>query len=243
MINIPIEYAYLALSLATVLVWILCFLLNAAGRRRQVVLSVLFSVAGAFSELLYIPDYWHPNTIWQLYLNSRSYISLEDFIFAFAVMGIMSSLPDAILRRAQISLPTTIAPSAIVQMLANLAAVGLVSVGLWLAGINSIFATSAAMICASSAILLVRGSWFLLKLSLMSALAMLAAMFVIYWIGFFFVADSEAILKATWSLYGTSFGIRVLRVPLPELVWAFSFGSFFSLLFQTDRFNRITKGS
>lgn len=76
---------------------------------------------------------------------------------------------------------------------------------------------------------------FTFEVSIIGAISMVLVMFIIYWIAFVSISDSERILEATWSLYGTSLGVRVLRVPFPELVWAFCFGSFFSVLFIKDR--------
>jgi hypothetical protein len=233
MINIPVQYAYLSLSLAAVAVWLLLFWLNEGSRRRQLVLSTVFCVAGPIGELFYIPDYWHPITVWSMPIG-RSYVSVEDFIFCFAIMGIMSSFPTLMLRLPngrydQLSWAT------IAKMAAVLGLVAILSFALWRLGLNSIFATSLAMLIAASLILLRYRQLTLLRVSVFGALGMLIMMFIIYWLAFLLVADSDTILQATWSLYHTPLGVRVLKVPLPELVWAFCFGSLFSMLFVKDR--------
>jgi hypothetical protein len=234
MIIIPVHYAYLSLSLATLLVWAALLWLNKGGRRRQIVLSSAFTVAGPIGELFYIPDYWHPQTI--LYVRIlQSYISIEDFIFSFAIMGIMSSLPSLILRVPKTEIPRSVSLIAILKMAALLGVVGILSAALWLAGVNSIFATSLAMLLVAAFLLFKSRQPVLLRISIIGAVGMVLVMFIIYWLAFILISDSERILQATWSLYGTSLGIRVLRVPLSELVWAFCFGSFFSVLFVSDR--------
>jgi hypothetical protein len=233
MINIPVQYAYLALSLAAMAVWLALFLLNKDDRRRQLVLSAVFCVAGPIGELFYIPDYWHPITVWSIPVF-RSYISVEDFIFCFAIMGIMSSLPTLILRLPKTN-PDYPSRTTITKMVVILGLVAILSLLLWLLGLNSIFATSLAMLIAAALILSRYRQLILLRISVFGAVGMLAMMFVIYWLAFFLVADSDSILRATWTLYDKPLGIRVFRVPLPELVWAVSFGSLFSMLFAKDR--------
>ena len=233
MITIPLQYAYLFLSAATLAVWCLCFFFNKHGRRRQLLLSSLFSVAGPIGELFYIPDYWHPTTVWSIKFL-QSYFSVEDLIFAFSIMGIMSSLPALILRRSNANLLERPSWTAFSKMAGLLAIVGALSLLLWLIGLNSIFATSVAMLFTTGLLLLYFKRYALLQTSLAGAVSMLAVMFVNYWLAFALIAESESILRATWSLYGTPTGIRILRVPLPELVWALSFGSFFAALFKID---------
>lgn len=231
MITIPVHYAYLALSLATLAVWAILFWLDRESRRRQLILSVVFSLAGPIGELFYIPDYWHPATVWSLHIF-KSYMSIEDLIFSFAIMGIMNALPALILG---ISARAALAWSTVVKMGGVLGLVAMMSLLLWRLDLNSIFATSFAMLAAAGVVLLYARQRVLLKASIIGALGMVCVMFVIYWLAFVLVADSDSILRATWSLYGTTLGIRVLRVPLPELVWAFCFGSLFSVLFLRDR--------
>lgn len=233
MINVPVQYAYLSLSLAAMAVWLALFWLNKVGRQRQIVLSAVFCVAGPIGELFYIPDYWHPITVWSIPVF-RSYISIEDFIFCFAIMGIMSSLPTLIIRFPNKE-PDSPSWATIAKMAAVLGLVAILSLVLWLLGLNSIFATSLAMLVAAALILLRYRQLVLLRIWLFGALGMLGMMFVIYWLAFLLVADSDSILRATWALYGKPLGIRVFRVPLPELVWAVSFGSLFSMLFAKDQ--------
>jgi hypothetical protein len=109
----------------------------------------------------------------------------------------------------------------------------------WYLGINSIFATSIAMLVATGIILWRSNRARLFRTACAGAIGMTLVMFVIYWLAFELISDSNVILRAIWSLYGTSLGILVLRVPLSELVWAFCFGAFFSVLFMNDRINQL----
>lgn len=236
MITIPIKYAYLSLSIATLFVWLGLYLVNKDGRSRQLVLSCLFSIAGPIGELFYIPDYWHPPTIWSAPIF-QSYISIEDFIFGFAIMGIMSSLPPLAFQLPKPQMAHPLSKRAVFEMIIALGAVAALSLLLWFVPLNSIFATSLAMLIVAIAILTRSRRPLLWRISFVGAFGMVVVMFIIYWLAFLLITDSDAILRSIWTLYGTSLGHRILRVPLPELVWAFCFGSFFSILFSKDRLN------
>lgn len=229
MIVIPAQYAYLSLSLAVFAVWCVLFYLNRRGRAHQLFVSSVFTVAGPIGELLYIPDYWHPATVLSVDIF-HSYVSIEDLIFAFSIMGIMSALPPLVLRMEE-RVSSGISRYALLRMAGVVGIMSGISVLLWFAGLNSIFATSAAMLAVAVGVLLYERERTLVLVSLAGALGMTTIMFVTYWIGFAVVAQSEEILRATWALYGTPLGRRVLGVPLAELCWAFSFGSLFSILF------------
>lgn len=234
MIAIPVQYAYLSLSLATLAVWGALFYWNKEGRQRQLIFSLLFCGVGPVGELFYIPDYWHPVTVWSVAIL-RSYISIEDFVFSFAIMGIMTSLPNLLVHVANTRVPGSLSWATIAKMAGALTLVAALSLVLWLNGVNSIFATSLAMLLTAGAILTYFRQQILFRIAVVGALSMLSVMFIIYWLAFLLISDSDAILQATWSLYGTPLGLRLLRVPLLELVWAFSFGAFFSVLFIKDR--------
>lgn len=228
MIAIPAQYAYLSLSLAVLAVWCVFFYLNKHGRAHQLFVSSVFAVAGPIGELLYIPDYWHPATVLSIDVL-HSYVSIEDLIFAFSIMGIMSALPPLILRMDE-DVSSSISLGAFGSIAIIAVVMSVISVLLWLGGLNSIFATSIAMLVVAIGMLLYERKSTFVRVSVVGALGMTAIMFVTYWIGFAVVTQSEEILRATWTLYGTPLGFRILGVPAAELCWAFTFGSLFSQL-------------
>lgn len=233
MITIPPQYSYLALSLTTFAIWLFFFAINPAGRPKQLLISLVFAPAGPISELLYIPDYWHPLVVWRVPIF-HSYISIEDFLFAFSVLGIIYALTDLVTRRTRLEEPR---PNKAIQLRSLTRIFGAfcilfgVSLIFWFLGVNSIYATSLAMLGVAVGILMHHGSTELIKISILGALAIAIMLFVVYWLAFSIVSDSEAILKSIWSLYGTSRGTRIFGVPTTELVWGLSFGSLFPLLF------------
>lgn len=229
MIDIPPRLAYLFLSVVLLGVWTVLLVRNRRGRRWQVIASLALAGAGPLGELLYIPDYWHPGTIWS-YSIGRSYISLEDLIFAFSIMGIMAALPPLLLKREASSSSTLSVTDALVRIAAALACVLGFSLLLWSFGMISIYATALAMALVTVALLLQIRDRTLVRVAGVGALGMVLLMFTVYTIGFALVSDTESILRATWSLYSTPLGIRILRVPLAEIIWACTFGGLFSLL-------------
>jgi|SRR5665213_158481 len=230
MINIPAQYSYTILSACIFLIWIIFFLLNKIFRKRQIILSSIFMIFGPLSEALFIPDYWHPITIWSLPIF-KSYMSPEDLIFCFSMIGIIASFNNLAFDRPRAK-DAAISWNAIGYLLICTAALSAACVLLWLAGINSIFATSLGMVGVAAAVMLWARDIRLIYPALAGAVFVPILLFGLYWTGFKSVENSEAILKSIWSLYGTRLGVRLAGVPLTELLWGASFGFVFSTLFS-----------
>ncbi len=231
LLAIPVTYSYLILSLGVLAAWLVIFFLNQTTRREQFLVSLILGLLSPVGELLFIPDYWHPITVLAIHFD-RSYISLEDFIFAFAFFGIAFYLAEKM----------SISPLPQNQNIWSriglvwLGTYSMLSVSLipWMLDLNSIYATALVMGFGSLCILAYEKQTVLWRITLYGAVAFTVMMFLIYWIGFSICSNTEVILRTIWTLYGTSLGTRIVGVPLTELVWAFSFGAYFTLLFSIN---------
>lgn len=227
-ITVPFQYTYLALSALTLGIWAFFFIVNKSFRVKQVILSFIFMIFGPLSELLYIPDYWRPPTLWSLHI-SNSYMSPEDLIFCFSMIGIVANLVDLFFHASK---SNQIRWINVAKLFGCAFIISGVSILLWKLGMNSIFATSAGMALLPAAILIRERNAPLLYACISVGLTVSAMLFAIYWTGLHFVANSEEILRTIWSLYGTAPGIRIAGVPLSELIWGASFGCCFSTIFK-----------
>ena len=116
-----------------------------------------------------------------------------------------------------------------------LAVLFVASVVIWKLGVTSIYATSFAMIAVAGFLLIRSKDMMLLRIGIIGAAVIPLLLFTAYWIGFELVSDSEKILRTVWTLYDTPLGGRFVDVPITELVWGFSFGGLFSVLFAKYR--------
>lgn len=82
---------YLLGSLFLLTIWLLIFISQKKLRKEMLVASILITPA-AFSEVFFVPGYWLPDTI------GSPKLSIEDFIFTFAVGGIIAVIYELFMK-------------------------------------------------------------------------------------------------------------------------------------------------
>ena len=82
---------YLLGSLFLLLVWFLIFIWQKKLRREMLTASVIITPF-ALSEVFFVPGYWLPDTI------GNPKLSIEDFIFSFAVGGIIAVIYELFMK-------------------------------------------------------------------------------------------------------------------------------------------------
>ncbi len=83
---------YLLGSLFLLLIWFLIFIWQKKLRREMLIASLIITPA-ALSEVFFVPGYWLPDTI------GNPKLSIEDFIFSFAVGGIVAVIYELFMKR------------------------------------------------------------------------------------------------------------------------------------------------
>ena len=216
---IAFRYAYLVLTIPFIVGWLLLFVLSKKTRKQQLIMSLLLILGGTISELLYFQDYWKPASI--LFKNIGPIrILLEDFLFAFSAAGIGSVIYDAILRKEFVISART---NNIIAFLSVAIIAVSISFIMFILGINSIFATSIGMLVATLYILIQRKD--LLPVSLLNGLFTACIMFIFYSILFNVVKNADELFRQGWLIYKTPLDIRILGIPLTEIIWGFVWGA------------------
>ncbi|MDO8461215.1 MAG: lycopene cyclase domain-containing protein, partial [bacterium] len=82
---------YLLGSLLLLAIWLLVFISQKKLRKEMLIASLIITPA-ALSEVFFVPGYWLPDTIG----NPR--LSIEDFIFTFAVGGIIAVIYELFMK-------------------------------------------------------------------------------------------------------------------------------------------------
>lgn len=82
---------YLLGSLFLLAVWLLIFISQKKLRKEMLIVSLLVMPA-ALSEVFFVPGYWLPDTI------GDPKLSIEDFIFSFAVGGIIAVIYELFMK-------------------------------------------------------------------------------------------------------------------------------------------------
>lgn len=206
------KYAYLLLCVAL----LLCLGALLAFRRdlRATALRTgsLGGLAGLVSEAFYFRDYWRPPS-----LVGVAKISLEDFLFGFAITGLSAIVYACVCKRRLA--PGTFASRHKLFGLFFVIGLGCMVVFNVLLGINSIVVSSLAFVLAAAVICLLRPD--LLRPALYSAGIITLGLIAIYFV--LFVVMFPDYWATYWLLAHTSLGLTILGgIPVTELAWYFS---------------------
>jgi len=219
------QYAYLILSLLLLVIWLALFFLKST-HRREIFRVSFWTMWLALTEPLFVPEYWSPPTLFDL--ARRTGFDLESFIFCFAVGGIVAVAYEAIFKRRHIKM------SAHEQRLGRhrfhfwviISAPLVFTVLLLTTNINPIYSAMIALLVGFFA------TWYcrpdLVKKMLVSGLLFAIVYFTVFsLLNLTFPGYTEAV----WNLAAVS-GILFLGVPIEELLWAFTFGLYWSSIYE-----------
>lgn len=213
------KYAYLIANLFFLAVWLLIFLRVKNLRKPMLVMSAITALFGPVSEIWYFADYWKPEIALPLPIIG----GLEDILFGFSIGGIgafayesffvrgICKCEEKKLKREWFLLVFFIVVGTSMIILNNLL------------GLNSIFASSIAMIVVASLMLLIRPD--LIPNAIGSAVTVAGVMFVIYFLGQEFFPSAHVWMLRIWKLSGTPEGLIIFKhIPWTEMLWGLSWG-------------------
>ncbi len=227
-------YAYLALSAALFGVWLVLYLARHAVRREMLWVSLGTMLLG-LTEPLFVPEYWDPPTLWNL--ARRTGFDLESLLFSFAIGGIVFAAYHVLFG---------VAPSERIEherhrpqhryhLIAVLSAPLLFAVLLAFAPLNPIYAAAFALVGGFVATLGCRPDLWLKML--VSGALFLALYFVVFAL---FDATFPGYVAAVWRLDAVS-GLLLGGVPLEELMFAFTFGLYWSSAYEHLTWRRLAR--
>src|SRR3989338_3480777 len=84
------RYFYLIWTGIVFLLWLTLFYFRKDVRKEMIILSFLFGIAGVFSELIYVIDWWRPLTI------TGTLVGIEDFFIGAFIGGIGAVLYEEV---------------------------------------------------------------------------------------------------------------------------------------------------
>jgi hypothetical protein len=214
-------YAYLALSSALFVAWLGLAAVRRDIRREMVRVSIGTMFLG-LTEPLFVPEYWNPPTLGDL--ARRTGFDLESVLFSFAIGGIVFAAYHVLFaggpsesvahergdtRHRYHVLALLSAPIAFIVLLA-------------LTTLNPIYAAIIALVAGFFATLYCRPD--LGRKMLGSGVLFLLLYFVVFAL---FNLAFPGYVAAVWNLRALS-GLLLWGVPLEELLFAFTFGLYWS---------------
>lgn len=218
-------YTYVGLSSALLVAWLVLFTVRPDIRREMVRVSVGTMFLG-LTEPLFVPRYWNPPTLGDL--ARRTGFDLESLLFSFAIGGIVFAAYHVLFGEApaESMAHERSDPRHRYHMLAILSApVGFV-VLLALTPLNPIYAAAIALVGGFFATLYCRPD--LWRKMLASGALFLLLYFVVFVL---FDQAFPGYVVAVWNLKAVS-GVVLWGVPLEELLFAFTFGLYWSSVYE-----------
>ncbi|MEK7068067.1 MAG: lycopene cyclase domain-containing protein [Patescibacteria group bacterium] len=228
-------YAYLIFSLFLLGVWLIVFFSARSGSRPEIRRVSFWTMWLALTEPFFVPAYWNPPTLFDL--ARRAGFDLESFIFCFAVGGIVVVMYEALLPARHVKMPAgehrrgrhrfhfwavVSAPIAFLLLLAA-------------TSFNPIYAAMIALVAGFFA------TWYC-RPDLVSKMLVSGALFTgVYFVTFLLLNFTfPGYVQAVWNFAAIS-GVLISGVPLEELLWAFSFGLYWSSVYEHFSWYRLKK--
>jgi hypothetical protein len=218
------QYVWFTWASAFLIPWIALFLAYPKLRKTMWQVSLATAPFG-LTEPLFVPEYWNPPTLFDL--AQRTGFDLESLIFCFGIGGVGSVLYSVLTHRndvpvtkAEIHLPLHR------QHYKALTSPIIAFLLLYFLPWNPIYPSIAAMAVGAIATTACRPD-------LKAKIWIGGVLFLVYYFIFFLAleASSPDYVQQVWNLPDIS-GILLLGIPLEELLFAFTFGLYWSGVYE-----------
>ncbi|MBI4154657.1 hypothetical protein HY498_01060 [Candidatus Woesearchaeota archaeon] len=215
-------YEYLWWVITLGILWIIVYIFTPL-LRRKIIWSSLIAFPFGFGELYFIPNYWKPETLFNLGL--RYGIDVEAFGLMFFLGGIAAFIYEGLLKKRiafqKLCRPICKCYTPLIITLSTFVIL-IRAFPFW----NIIYPSSFAC--------LVGGLWaFFVYPRLRSHILLGGLLFgIFYWLSLFIIEIfSPGWIVNTWNLSALS-GIMLLKIPVEEVLFGFSFGVIWTPLFE-----------
>ncbi len=216
-------HEWLVFSLILLGIWSVIYLARPLLRKEMIWVSILTSLTG-LTEPLFVPEYWSPPSLFNL--AARTGFDIESLIFAFAVGGIAAVLYESVfnVKHKKMSKKEMHSKRHRFHLIA-LASMPVVFIILLFTKLNPIYSAIISMFIGGIAAMLCRPD---LKKNIWIGGALFAGLYFIF---FLFINLIFPDFMNSWNLEVLS-GILIFRVPLEELMFAFTFGMTWSSVYE-----------
>jgi hypothetical protein len=219
------KYAWLIWSLGFLLLWLIVFFYKKNFRKEMIQVS-LWTMLFGLTEPLFVPQYWNPITLFNL--AQKTGFDIESFIFSFAIGGIGSVLYKIVFKmdnepfqpaernhqKHRLHFYSLFTPVAVFILLA------------FLSNLNHIYCGIIALFAGALAAFFCRPD---LKMKIWVGGILFLLLYFVYFVSLNIV--SPGYVTEVWN-FTTISRIRILGVPITELLFGFTFGMFWSSLYE-----------
>lgn len=218
------QYVWLIWSSAFLIPWILVYILFPVHRRAMLWAS-LFTMPFGLTEPLFVPEYWSPPSLFDLAINTG--FDIESLIFCFGIGGIGAVFYNLVASRSYQPVSHCERKSSLHRHhYKALAAPFVVFIPLYFLPWNPIYPSIVAMLVGVVATMLCRPD--LKRKSWIGGV-----LFLLYYAIFLAGLEWSApgYIDRVWNLEALS-GISIGFMPLEELLFAISFGMYWSGVYE-----------
>ncbi len=218
------HYVWLLWSSAFLIPWLVLFAANGGGRRAMWQTSAVTAVFG-LTEPIFVPRYWNPPSLFDL--AQRTGFDVESLIFSFAIGGIGVVLYNAVTRRDIVPMAPEAQHDRRHRWHREVLWVPVfLFIPLYVLPWNPIYAAVVSLALGAIAAAFCRPD--LAGKTVIGSLLFL----LLYWA--FMLAlrwSAPGYIESVWNLRGLS-GVVVGGVPLEELLFGFTFGAYWSSVYE-----------
>ena len=220
-------------SLILFIIWVIIFIFN-KGKKEMLIVSALTMPFG-LKEPLFVPEYWSPPSLFNLAFKTG--FDIESLIFSFAIGGIGSIIYESIFKskhkkmssmeihhkRHKYHLLSLFSPIIVFMLL------------FFFTGLNPIYSASLAMLAGGISAMFCRPD---LKKKIIYGGVLFLILYFIFFI--FFNNVYPYAVERFWNLSVLS-GMLIFKVPLEELIFAFTFGMMWSSVYEHIKWFKLVK--
>lgn len=219
---------FLYLSITLFIIWVGLYLLR-PNLRKEMLFGSLIAFPFGITEVFFVPEYWKPETLFHL-----APVDIESFLFLFAVGGI-AAVSSEIWRKAYHRPYCSCVPHKNAFSVISFTIL-LFLLFMWLFPVNVIYPAIIALFAGAIAIGFLRGDlWNEISRGLIIFMLIYAAVFTLSRLFYPPMIDY-------WNLKDLT-GVMIFAIPLEELLWAASFGAFWSPFYEYVFSNSIERKS
>lgn len=228
------DLVWFSWSLLLLCIWGLVYaaLKSPESRREMLVVSAWTSLL-AVTEPLFVPAYWNPPSLFGLAQSTG--FDIESFIFSFGIGGLAVVLYELIIpvrhvplrgNRTHLYHPLALVFTPLFFIVITL-----------LTRINPIYCAIIALLSGGCLVLVVRSD---LRRKMLSSAIIFLGLYSAYFLTL--VIFAPGYVERVWNLSLRALsGLEILGIPLEELAFAFSFGFFWSGVYEYALFKRLKR--
>jgi hypothetical protein len=228
------QYVWLTWSSAFLLPWVAVFI-GFPQHRRAMLWASLFTTPFGLTEPLFVPEYWSPPSLFDLALTTG--FDIESLIFCFGIGGISAVLYNLLAGQALKPMGEDERQRPLHRHHTKALAVPFVAfAALYFFPWNPIYPAIVAMVIGAVATILCRPD--LVRTTWIGGLLFLGY-YLVFLVGLEWSAPGY--VDRVWKLDDLS-GVMIFHMPLEELLFAMSFGMYWSGVYAHFTWNALVKG-